>query len=130
MLLRRGAVRGAGAGYFSSVLAGSQPLDPLRQTRKRVRRVLIALMGLLYVASVPWYRDPDAPLRIVFGLPDWVAVAVACYVAAACLNAIAWLLTDPHDAVQSTDAAEPVDSSESPGSAYAGPSSPRQDDSQ
>jgi len=111
------------------VIAGSQPLDPLRQTRKRVRRVLIALIGLLYVASVPWYRDPDAPLRIVFGLPDWVAVAVACYAAAACLNAIAWLLTDPHDAVESTDPAEPADSSGSPGSAYAAPASPRQDDS-
>ena len=57
--------------------------------------MLIALIGLLYVASVPWYRDPDAPLRIVFGLPDWVAVAVACYAGAACLNAMAWLLSDP-----------------------------------
>jgi hypothetical protein len=126
VLLRRGAVRGAGAGYFSSVIAGSQPLDPLRQTRKRVRRVLIALIGLLYVASVPWYRDPDAPLRIVFGLPDWVAVAVACYAVAACLNAVAWLLTEPQDAVESTDPAEPADAS---GSVYAAPAPSLEDDS-
>jgi hypothetical protein len=127
VLLRRGAVRRAGAGYFSSVIAGSQPLDPLRETRRRVRRVLIALIGLLYVASVPWYRDPDVPLRIVFGLPDWVAVALACYAAAACLNAIAWLLTDPHDAAESTDPAEPAGSADSSGSAHAVPSSRPQD---
>jgi len=56
--------------------------------------VLLALIGVLYIASVPWYRDPDAPLRIVLGLPDWVVVAIGCYAAAACLNAAAWLLSD------------------------------------
>ncbi len=31
-------------------------------------------------------------------MPDWVTVAVACYVAVAVLNAFAWLLTDvPED---------------------------------
>ena len=63
-------------------------------------------IGLLYVASVPWYRDADAPLRIVFGLPDWVAVAIGCYAAAACLNAAAWLLRDSADEADSLDAAE------------------------
>ncbi len=56
--------------------------------------MLLVLIAMLYVASVPWYRDLDAPLQIVFGLPDWVAVAVACYVTAACLNAVAWLLSE------------------------------------
>ncbi len=56
--------------------------------------MLLALIGVLYIASVPWYRDPDAPLRIVLGLPDWVVVAIGCYAAAACLNAAAWLLSD------------------------------------
>jgi hypothetical protein len=31
---------------------------------------------------------------LVFGLPDWVAVALGCYLAVAILNALAWLLTD------------------------------------
>ncbi len=35
---------------------------------------------------------------MLLGLPDWVAVAVLCYVAAAVLNAAAWLLTDVPDA--------------------------------
>lgn len=74
----------------------------LGMRRGRLRRVLLALIGLLYLASVPWYRATDAPLRIVFGLPDWVAVAIGCYVAVAFLNAIVWLLTtipdEPRDA--------------------------------
>jgi hypothetical protein len=46
---------------------------------------------------VPWYRDPEAELRIVFGLPDWAAVALACYVAVALLNGFAWLRTEIDD---------------------------------
>jgi hypothetical protein len=63
------------------------------------------VIALLYVASVPWYRDPDAPLRIVLGLPDWVAVAIGCYAAAACLNAAAWWLRD--DPEEGEDAERP-----------------------
>ncbi|HEB88030.1 MAG TPA: hypothetical protein ENI85_00520 [Deltaproteobacteria bacterium] len=70
-------------------------------TRNRFRRGLhracIALIALLYVFSIPWYRDGEAPLRIWFGLPDWVAVALFCYVAVAVLNAIAWSLVDVSD---------------------------------
>jgi hypothetical protein len=62
--------------------------------RRRIRFTLLALIGLLYAISIPWYRADDAPLELIFGLPDWVAVAVGCYVAVAILNAFAWLLTD------------------------------------
>jgi len=65
--------------------------------RNQVRRILLAIIALLYVISIPWYRATDAPLRIVFGLPDWVAVAIACYVAVAILNAVAWRLTTISD---------------------------------
>ena len=58
---------------------------------------LLAIIALLYVISIPWYRATDAPLRIVFGLPDWVAVAIACYIAVAILNAVAWRLTTISD---------------------------------
>ncbi len=34
---------------------------------------------------------------MVLGMPDWVAVAIGCYVLAAVLNAVAWLLTDVED---------------------------------
>lgn len=66
-------------------------------SRRRVRRILLAAIGLLYVVSVPWYRADDAGLRVWLGLPDWVAVAVVCYAAVAVLNALAWLFTDVDD---------------------------------
>jgi hypothetical protein len=69
-----------------------------RRWVRRLRRALFCLIGLLYVASIPWYRGGSPPARI-FGLPDWVAVAILCYAAAAILNAAAWLLTDIPDSV-------------------------------
>ncbi len=70
-------------------------------TARLLRRVCLGLIVLLYVVSVPWYRDGDAPLRLWLGLPDWVALALLCYVAVAVLNAVAWLATaipeDPED---------------------------------
>jgi hypothetical protein len=62
--------------------------------RGGVRVLLLAAIGLLYVVSIPWYRETGAEPEIWFGLPDWVAVALGCYVAVAVLNAIAWLRTD------------------------------------
>lgn len=61
---------------------------------RRVRLALIAIVVLLYVVSVPWYRQAGAPPAIWLGLPDWVAVALGCYLAAAVLNAVSWLITD------------------------------------
>ncbi len=71
--------------------------------RERLRRFLLAAIVLLYVLSIPWYRSPGAAPEIVLGLPDWVAVALVCYAAAAVLNAFAWLLTEVPDAVGSDD---------------------------
>lgn len=65
--------------------------------RRRVRAVLLAAIGLLYLFSVPWYRSTEQPLEIWLGLPDWVTVAVGCYAAVAVLNSFAWLLTDVRD---------------------------------
>lgn len=59
---------------------------------------LLAGVVLLYVISIPWYRSPDAPVELWFGLPDWVAVALGCYVGAAVLNALAWMRTDVPEA--------------------------------
>ena len=59
--------------------------------------MLLAGIVLLYGLSIPWYRDPEAAPRIVLGLPDWTAVAFGCYVAAALLNALAWLLAEIPD---------------------------------
>jgi hypothetical protein len=75
----------------SEVRAGSSA------SRRRLRLWLLGAIGVLYVVSVPWYRSPDAPLRLWLGLPDWVAVALVCYVLTALLNSAAWLLTDVHD---------------------------------
>ena len=57
-----------------------------------MRRALLVLIGLLYLVSVPWYRDGGSLPGMLLGLPDWVAVAIGCYAAAAVLNAVAWLL--------------------------------------
>ena len=65
--------------------------------RARVRAFLLAMVVALFVSSVPWYRSPDDEVSLIWGLPDWVAVALGCYVAAAVLNAVAWLLTDISD---------------------------------
>jgi hypothetical protein len=66
--------------------------------RRRVRWLLLLGVGVLYGLSIPWYRDGGAEPELWLGLPDWVAVAIACYVGAAILNAAAWLLTDvPED---------------------------------
>ncbi|MEE8581431.1 MAG: hypothetical protein V3T33_07565 [Myxococcota bacterium] len=65
--------------------------------RRRLRRVLLALIGGLYLLSVPWYRATGSEVSLRFGLPDWVSVALGCYLAVAVLNALAWLLTDIPD---------------------------------
>ena len=62
--------------------------------RARVRTILLVAIGALYVLSVPWYRDTGSEVRFVFGLPDWVALALGCYVGVAVLNSLAWWLVD------------------------------------
>ena len=65
--------------------------------RRLVRRILLALIAVLYLVSIPWYRPTGSPVEILLGLPDWVTVALACYVAIAVLNSLAWLLTEVPD---------------------------------
>lgn len=59
-----------------------------------MRRWLGVVIAGLYLLSIPWYRSSGAEPRIVLGLPDWVAVALGCYLAIAVLNAFAWLRRD------------------------------------
>jgi hypothetical protein len=63
----------------------------------------LVAIGLLFVVSIPWYRDPGAQPAFWFGLPEWVAVAILCYIAVACLNAAAWSLTDISDSSDEGD---------------------------
>jgi len=65
--------------------------------RRRVRGVLLVAIVALYVASIPWYRRGGAEAQMWLGLPDWVAVALACYVGVAILNGVAWLTTEIDD---------------------------------
>jgi hypothetical protein len=85
---------------------GGARQEPGRAWRRRVRLLLLAMIGLLYIVSVPWYRSAVETPRVILGLPDWVAVALACYVAAAFLNAGAWLLTELHDRPEGAEAGE------------------------
>lgn len=66
--------------------------------RRALHRICLLAIAILYVASVPWYRSADAPLRLWLGLPDWVTVALLCYVGVALLNAVAWSLAEVADA--------------------------------
>jgi multidrug efflux pump subunit AcrA (membrane-fusion protein) len=60
------------------------------------------LIAVLYIISVPWYREEEAPLRLWLGLPDWVAVALLCYVGVALVNAVAWSVAEIPDAVEAS----------------------------
>jgi len=62
--------------------------------RRRLRMVLLSLVALLYVFSIPWYRASGEAPSLIWGLPDWVLVALACYVTVALLNAVAWLVAE------------------------------------
>jgi hypothetical protein len=66
-------------------------------TRARLRTGLLVAIALLFALSIPWYRPTGSQTAMWLGVPDWVVVALACYVAAAVLNAWAWLLTDVRD---------------------------------
>jgi hypothetical protein len=74
--------------------------------RQRTRAVCFGLIGLLYILSVPWYREIEAPLRLWLGLPDWVAVALLCYVGVAIFNAVAWSMSDLSDTYDSSDGSD------------------------
>jgi hypothetical protein len=75
--------------------------DP--RVRRRVHFGCMIVIALLYLASVPWYRDAEAPLRVWLGLPDWVAVALLCYVGVAMANAVAWIVSDVSDDADDPD---------------------------
>ena len=72
--------------------------------RRTLYVVCMISIALLYVFSVPWYRDLDEPLTLLMGLPDWVAVALLCYVGVAILNGIAWSLVDVSDGPDDSEA--------------------------
>ena len=70
------------------------------RVRRRLRAGLLLSIVLLFGLSIPWYREGGSEVGLLCGLPSWVAVAIGCYVLAACANALAWWLTDvsdPHD---------------------------------
>jgi len=81
-------------------------MNPNRRTRSWLRAALLTAIAVLYVLSIPWYRSSDRAVSIWFGLPDWVAVALLCYAAAAVLNAWAWLLADVSDGTDGGPRAE------------------------
>lgn len=67
--------------------------------KRRLRSVLLVAVGLCFIASIPWYRNGGDASEVWLGLPDWVSVALLCYVAAAALNSVAWLLTEIPDEI-------------------------------
>ena len=87
-----------GAGCYNSRMKAKGESETRAQGRgPGLRGVLLALVAVLFCLSVPWYRSDDQPLRLLFGVPDWVAVAVICYVLVAVLNSLAWMRTGIDD---------------------------------
>ncbi len=74
----------------------TQPPE-LADHARMLRRLLLAGIAVLYVIAVPWYRTSGEIPGTIGGLPDWVALALGCYVLVAVLNCVAWLLTDLRD---------------------------------
>ncbi len=70
---------------------------PGRTRRVGLRPILLALIAVLYAISIPWYRGDDQELRLLLGLPDWVAVAILCYALVAVLNSVVWMRTPIDD---------------------------------
>lgn len=58
-----------------------QPLEP------RSRPWIWAVYVLLFAASVPWYLPAGSPPRIWLGLPHWVVISLAAYLAVAVFTA-------------------------------------------
>ena len=75
----------------------SENTKPGRTRGLGLRPVLLAVIGLLYAISIPWYRGDDQELRLLLGLPDWVAVAILCYAMVAVLNSVVWMRTPIED---------------------------------
>ena len=81
-------------------------------SRAVLRSFCLVAIAVLYGLSVPWYRETGETPDLWLGLPDWVAVAVLCYVGVAVLNSVAWLATpfeDPPPASQTDPSREPED---------------------
>jgi hypothetical protein len=89
--------------------------------RRRLRVASLVGVGIVYLVSIPWYRESGGALQLIAGLPDWVSVAFGSYCLAAVLNCFAWLLTDVDDTRDVSDvprAAHPtVESAEEVGEA-------------
>ncbi|MCG8590960.1 MAG: hypothetical protein MJE66_16845 [Proteobacteria bacterium] len=75
-------------------MRGAPRFEP---TRARLRRALLACIGILYVFSIPWYREPGTTTDLWLGLPAWVTTALLCYLAVAVLNSLAWHLHEISD---------------------------------
>ncbi len=78
---------------------GNPPAPGAARGHPRARFFWLALIAILYIVSIPWYRDAGAPLRLVGGLPDWVAVALGCYLLSALANVFAWSATPIEETV-------------------------------
>ena len=71
--------------------------------KRNLRGFLLFCIGILFVVSIPWYRSSVGSVELIWGLPDWVAVALGCYVGVAVLNSLAWLLSEFEDDLEADD---------------------------
>ncbi|MGI9275418.1 MAG: hypothetical protein ACR2PT_11315 [Endozoicomonas sp.] len=62
--------------------------------KNRVRLLQFCYMAMPMIAlySIPWFDNPDQQPELLFGLPLWVARAVACLLIMSLLSLLAWYL--------------------------------------
>jgi hypothetical protein len=101
-----------GGGGATGALPGRAPAPPsgaraATPWRRRLRALLLTVIALLYVFSIPWYRPAGGSPSLLWGLPDWVFVALVCYGAVALLNAGAWLAAEVPEGDQPEDDGAP-----------------------
>lgn len=58
---------------------GDEFWESVRPADEPMRRVwFLPLVLLLLTVSIPWYRSRGGEPRLMYGLPDWVWVTLAC----------------------------------------------------
>jgi len=62
------------------------------KNKARLLRYCYLAMTLIALYSIPWFDNPDQQPELLFGLPLWVASAVACLLVMSLLNLLAWSL--------------------------------------
>lgn len=99
----------------AAVIGAPAPMMPDRSPPQepRSRPWIWGVYVLLFAASVPWYLPAGSPPRIWLGLPHWVVISLAAYLAVAVFTA--WVVARYWSAPAGDDAQEADDAEDAEG---------------